>query len=206
MNIEKQPLVPFNLQFFAENDTTTENDTGNEASDATETKTETPATFTQSQLDSEVNRAVQKALAKQQADFEAQKEEIAKNAIEKEKDYAQLSEEERRQRELDDERADFEKERAEFKREKLVSEIKADLADKGLPTEYAELLAVEGSAEKAVERAGNLQERFNEAVAKEVKIQLAQTTPGFGSTKTEAPTNIGANLGKQAGKRNGSIF
>ncbi|MGY0837146.1 DUF4355 domain-containing protein, partial [Aerococcus urinaeequi] len=206
MNIEKQPLVPFNLQFFAENDATTENDTGNEAADATETKTETPATFTQSQLDSEVNRAVQKALAKQQADFEAQKEEIAKNAIEKEKDYAQLSEEERRQRELDDERADFEKERAEFKREKLVSEIKADLADKGLPTEYAELLAVEGSAEKAVERAGNLQERFNEAVAKEVRIQLAQTTPGFGATKAETASNIGADLGKQHGKRNGTIF
>lgn len=204
MTIKKQQLLPFDLQFFAENDAPTENVVNDETANTRET--ETPTTFTQSQLDSEVNRAVQKALAKQQADFEAQKDEIAKNAIEKEKDYAQLSEEERRQRELDDERANFEKERAEFKHDKLVADIKADLADKGLPTDYAELLAVEGSAEKAVERAGKLQERFNEAVAKEVKAQLAQSTPGFGSTKAETATNIGANLGKQAGKRNGSIF
>lgn len=204
MSIKKQTVLPFNLQFFAENEALAENKASNKATDATET--ETPTTFTQSQLDSEVNRAVQKALAKQQADFEAQKAEIAKNAIEKEKDYAQLSEEERKQRELDDERANFEKERAEFKHDKLVADIKVDLADKGLPTDYAELLAVEGSAEKAVERAVKLQEHFNDAVAKEVKAQLAQSTPGFGSTKAETATNIGANLGKQAGKRNGSIF
>lgn len=205
MTIKKQTVLPFNLQFFAENDAPAENNASNKAADTAENE-EAPTTFTQSQLDSEVNRAVQKALAKQQADFEAQKAEIAKNAVEKEKDYAQLSEDERKQRELDDERANFEKERAEFKHDKLVADIKVDLADKGLPTDYAELLAVEGSAEKAVERAVKLQERFNDAVAKEVKSQLAQSTPGFGSTKTETASNLGANLGKQAGRRNGSIF
>lgn len=160
--------------------------------------------FTQEQQE-HVNRLVAQAKSKAKDEAKKDREEAIKEALAKEKDYAKLSEKERERQEFEDELEQFRHEKAEFKRQKLVNDIKQDLLDKELPGEFAELLAESGDAETALEYAGRLNDIFKEAVAKEVKRQFKQQTPGVGVVK-QSSGGVGERLASRKGKQSVEIW
>lgn len=154
----------------------------------------------QSELDSLTNKAVQKALEKYKA---GEKERIAE-AIKKEKDYANLSAAERAKKEFEEQQASFAKEKAAFEHEKLVVQVEKDLVSKGLPADFAELLAV-GNAETALEQVSKFETAFNGAVNAKVKESLRQPAPATGGSGS-AQTNYGAKLADGSVATGGKLF
>ena len=199
------PMNLRNLQFFAEG---AEGSQGGEQ-EAAETSQQvqeqswTPPT-SQSEYDAAVNKAVQKALANANASKAQDIQAAVQEALKKEKNYAQLSEQERQVKEFEDQRAEFEKEKAEFAHAQLVVQIKEDLVGKSLPVEFAETLALFGSTEKVLEEVGKLEGAFKVAVAEEVKASVRQRTPGASGSVGES-SNYGEMLGKGAGSLGGPI-
>lgn len=163
-----------------------------------------PNTFkapqTQSELDSITNKAVQKALENYKA---GEKKRIAE-AIKKEKDYASLSDDERDKKEFEDQQAAFAKEKAAFEHEKLVVQVEKDLISKGLPAEFAELLAV-GDAATALAQVGKFEVAFNAAVSEKVKESLRQPAPESGGNGS-SQVNYGARLAEGSHGTGGEIF
>lgn len=197
-----------NLQLFADggdNDATSEDSSqhennGNEANDVPEFK----GPQSQSELDSLTNKAVQKALENYRKGEQERIEQRISEALKKEKDYSQLSEKERAQREFEDSKAAFEQEKAQFEHEKLIVQVEKDLVSKGLPADFAELLAV-GDAEQALEQVSKFEKAFNEAVNAKVKVSLRQPEPKSGSNGT-LQTNYGASLAKKSIKTGEKLF
>lgn len=198
-----------NLQLFAEggdnggNSGAGEN-TGDQESEKTGNDGENSSGFkapqSQSELDSLTNKAVQKALEKYKA---GEKERIAE-AIKKEKDYANLSAAERAKKEFEEQQASFAKEKEAFEHEKLVVQVEKDLVSKGLPAEFAELLAV-GNAETALEQVSKFETAFNAAVNAKVKESLRQPAPASGGSGS-AQTNYGAKLADGSVATGGKLF
>lgn len=142
----------------------------------------------QSELDSLTNKAVQKALE----NYKAGEQERIAEAIKKEKDYANLSAAERAKKEFEDQQKLLAEEKAAFEHEKLVIQVEKDLVAKGLPSDFAELLAV-GDAETSLANVGKFETAFNAAVNAKVKESLRQPAPATGGNGT-TQTNYGAKL------------
>lgn len=198
-----------NLQLFAEGGDGGDNsgageNTGDQEPEKTGNDGENSSGFkapqSQSELDSLTNRAVQKALEKYKA---GEKERIAE-AIKKEKDYANLSAAERAKKEFEDQQKTFAEEKAAFEHEKLVVQVEKDLVSKGLPAEFAELLAV-GDAKSALEQVGKFETAFNAAVNAKVKESLRQPAPASGGSGS-AQTNYGAKLADGSVATGGKLF
>lgn len=158
----------------------------------------------QSELDSYTNKAIQKALENQRKDEAKRIDDAVKNALAKEKDYSKLSEEERQQREFEDSKKAFEAEKAKFEHEKLVVQVEKDLIAKGLPSEFAELLATK-DAEDALEQVKTFESAFKKAVAEKVKKTVRQETPANGGGLSKQ-TNYGANLASKAAQQSTKLF
>ena len=171
--MNKQFLLKLNLQHFADEGTTETNNT----------EPEFKAPATQSELDSYVNKAVQTALKNQQAKHDANINSRVEEEIKKREDYSKLSESQKRDKDFEDQKAEFEKQ-----------VVQKDLVSKGLPTELAETFALHGTAEDALKAVNTLEKVFNEAVNKAVKESARQTTPNVGATGAEKPLNLGARL------------
>lgn len=154
----------------------------------------------QSELDSLTNKAVQKALE----NYKAGEQKRIAEAIKKEKDYANLSATERAKQEFEDQQAAFAKEKAEFEREKLVVQVEKDLVAKGLPAEFAEMLAV-GDAETALAQVGKFEAAFNAAVNAKVKESLRQPAPIEGGSGS-GQVNYGAHLAEGSLATGGELF
>lgn len=154
----------------------------------------------QSELDSLTNKAVQKALE----NYKAGEQKRIAEAIKKEKDYANLSAAERAQQEFEDQKALLAKEKAEFEHEKLVVQVEKDLVAKGLPAEFAEMLAV-GDAETALAQVGKFETAFNAAVNAKVKESLRQPAPKEGGNGSNQ-TNYGARLAEGSLSTGGELF
>ncbi|HEL0722520.1 TPA: DUF4355 domain-containing protein [Streptococcus equi subsp. zooepidemicus] len=159
----------------------------------------------QSELDSYTNKAIQKALENQRKDEAKRIEEAVKAALDKEKDYSKLSEEERQQREFEDSKKAFEAEKAKFEHDKLVVQVEKDLIAKGLPSEFAELLATK-DAENALEQVKTFEAAFKKAVADEVKKTVRQLTPSTGAGAISTQTNYGANLASKIAQQSTTLF
>ena len=196
--MEKQQLLALNarnLQFFAEggesggadaggNDSGLNNDAGNNDAgnnDAHETDPVFEGPKTQSELDSIINKANQKALDNYKKGEAQRIQDAVAEALKKEKDYSQLSEEERAKREFEDSKKAFAEEKAKFEHDKLVVQVEKDLVSKGLPAEFAELFALD-TAENSLKKVGEFETVFNQAVAEAVKVSLRQKAPGIGTS------------------------
>ena len=214
--MEKQQFLASNarnLQLFAEggesggtdtggNDSDLNNDTGN--NDANETNPAFESPKTQSELDSIINKSTQKALENYKKGEEQRIQNAIAEALKKEKDYSQLSEEERAKREFEDKQKAFAKERAKFEHDKLVVQVEKDLISKGLPAEFAELFALD-TAENSLKKVGEFETVFNKAVAEAAKISLRQKTPSVGASSVKQ-TNYGASLAQHANASGKKLF
>lgn len=162
---------------------------------------------TKSELDALINKANQKALDNQRKKLydDEQLQKAVQAALQKEKDYSKLSEDERKQKEFEEQQEKFKQERAEFEYQKLVTDVKGDLVERGLPTTFAETLAVEGDTEKSLEAVKEFEKAFKEAVAAEVKKSLKQPTPGVGSNGG-TKQSLGERLAKKSTATKGNIF
>lgn len=214
--MEKQQLLALNarnLQLFAEGGESGGTDTGgndsglnNEAenNDAHETDPAFEVPKTQSELDSIINKSNQKALDNYKKGEAQRIQDAIAEALKKEKDYSQLSEEERSKREFEDKQKAFAEERAKFEHDKLVVQVEKDLVSKGLPAEFAELFALD-TAENSLKKVGEFEAVFNQAVAEAVKVSLRQKAPGIGTSNVKQ-TNYGANLAQYANASSKKLF
>lgn len=161
--------------------------------------------FTQEQQE-HVNRLVAQAKSKAKDEAKKDREEAIKEALAKEKDYAKLSEKERERQEFEDERQKFEQEKEAFEYRHLVLDVKQDLAEKDLPSEFAEFLAVKGDSEQSLENVGVFKKAFDKAVEKAVKESVKQPSPKEGGIGQSDANNLVARLAKQRTHSSGKIF
>lgn len=198
MNIKE--MLKLNLQMFAEESTESTESGTDEAQNESET-----IEFSEEQQD-KVNQLVAQAKSKAKAEAEklwAKKQEEAidnavKKALEKEKSYSDLTEEERKKKELDDEREAFRVEREAFEFEKLITDIKDELISENISSEFAVFLAVAGDVDKSKENVKAFKEQYEKDLSSRVKkaLQHPQTT---GGGKSDAQRNYGAQLAKRTG-------
>lgn len=158
---------PLNIQLFADdgsgtNAPTDENDQGKEGTDK-ETGTQQSKTFTQEELDKIVQGRIAKERKSWEKQLEDQRTEAQKLESMSEKDKKKYQEA-KRIKELDD------REKAITKRE-LTAQAKVQLADKGIPTELAEILNFTDadSCKKSIEV---VEKAFQTAVEKVVEEKI----------------------------------
>lgn len=195
-----------NLQMFAKADETGGTPPDPEVDETNEDETELPTS--QSELDALINKANQKAIenAKKGLFTKEQVQQMVQDEISKEKEYADLSEDERKKREFEEEKSEFEKQKAEFEYDKLITDVKADLVERGLPTNFAETLAVKGDKEQSLSAVVEFEKAFKQALAEERKNDYKQNIPGSGGGTGSESKSLGAELGKKNKNRNKSIF
>ena len=131
-------------------------------------------TFTQADLDAAI------AAAKEQ--WKAGLKEQLENAKSEGEKLAKMTAAERKAEEERIEREKFEKERAEFERKSLISEVKSQLADKGLPVSFAEMVAG-ADAETAKKNIELLGGEWSKAISAAVdeRLRASAGTPKTGS-------------------------
>lgn len=161
----------------------------------------------QSELDALINKSNQTAIANAKKGLFTKEdlEQAIQDELKKQKEYADLSEDEKEQREFEEQKSKFEEQRAEFEYEKLLTEVKSDLVDKGLPASFAEVLAIKGDNEKSFEMVKNFESEWNQALAKQRKEDFKQSTPGVGGNGSNQ-TSYGARLGASATESNKKVF
>lgn len=221
-NLDSTNLLRMKLQFFADPDggddnTNPDGNDENHGGDGGSGGSEIELPKTQAELDAAINRANQKAIENARKGMFSQEDvqaEIQK-ALQKEKDYADLSEAERKQKEFDDQVAEFNKKQEEFKKQQLENQIEKDMIRKGLPVlagegndefSFATLFAQSGDSEQALKAVGAYEKAFKEAVAAEVKESLKQSAPGAGGGSGTTSQSYGERVGKRKQKQNGPIF
>ncbi len=207
------PLTLRNLQTFAEggegdtNPATVDHSHNQEGTNASSSPaSDFKAPESQSELDSLINKAVQTALGNQKKGEEERVHQAVAEALKKEKDYANLSAQERAKKEFEDRQSEFEKERAAFEYEKLVVQVEKDLVAKGLPSSFAETFAMSGDAETALQAVTEFETAFNKAVADGVKASLRQSAPTANGRSFSQADNYGAKLAQKGAKSTGKII
>lgn len=214
--MDKKNKLKMNLQYFAENDnqeneqeanSNQEDNTGNEEGH----NEQSTLPQTQAELDALINKANQKAIRNAKKDLYSEDDLEVKiqEALKKQKEYEELSDDQRKEKEFEDKRKAFETERAEFEKEKLVTQVKSDLIDKGLPTSielddgktfnFAELFVGDkANSEEALAAVTAFETAFNQALAKELKDQIKQSTPGISIGSTSKRESLGSQLAKNS--------
>lgn len=183
----KNRFLPFDLQFFAdggEGGTDPEGGQGGEPE-----KVELTSEELQKKIEAESDRKLAKALEKKQKEWESKQQEAIQAALEEKERLSKLSEKERKEEELSQREKDIATRLAELERKELKADAIADLNEKGLPAEFADILLGE-NAEKTLENINNFKTAFDEAVNAAVKEKLRQETPpaGGGISKGQAPS------------------
>lgn len=144
-----------------------------QAAENAETKAETTSekTFTQADIDA--------AIAEAKEQWKSGLKEQLENAKSEGEKLAKMTAAEREKEEQRIEREKFEKEKAEFERKSIVAEVKSQLADKGLPPSFAEMIAGE-NAEASKANIEAFEKAWNGAVEAAVKSKLGGRTPKVG--------------------------
>jgi hypothetical protein len=186
------PLI-LPLQFFAE-PTAAEPTTDPAAEPATEPAAAEPAaskSFSQSELDAAISRAVEAHSKKKEKEFQKLLEKAKEDGVVKGKSYADLTEEQRKERDLEERMAALETKEREINTRERKAAITADLAQMELPTDLADILVQETSDAKVKTAVAAVKKAFDEAVNAKVKASLRQPDPktggsGAGKAKTAA--------------------
>ncbi|MGF7014249.1 DUF4355 domain-containing protein [Ornithinibacillus bavariensis] len=176
-----EPLK-LNLQFFAESGDPQDPPADPPADPPTDPKKlELTEEELQRKIESESDRKLASALSKKQQEWDAQLQTKIDEAIKEQKRLSKLSEEERKNEELEQREKDLQKRLAELERKELRADAVADLKEKGLPSEFADFLLAE-NAEKTLENINSLKKTFDDAVNAKVKEALRQDTPPAGGS------------------------
>lgn len=170
--MKKEKLfIPLNIQLFAENltDEPADNENvDNEDNQGSENSNKSEPKFTQEDVDRIVQGRVAKAEKAWKKQLEDEKTEAEKLAGMSEKDKKKYQEE-KRVRDLD------EREAAITRRE-LTAQAKIQLADKGIPTELAEILNLT-DADSCKKSIDIVEKAFQSAVEKAVEQKLKGGNP-----------------------------
>lgn len=170
-------LFPLNIQLFADdgsgNDSGNDNDQGNDGQgndgqgNDGQTGQETK-TFTQEELD----RIVQGRIAKERKSWKKQLEEQQTEAQKLEK----MSEKEKKKYQEEKRIKDLDDREAAITRRELTAQAKVQLADKGIPTELAEILILTDadSCKKSIE---TVEKAFQTAVQRAVEERIKGREP-----------------------------
>lgn len=193
--------LPLDLQFFADNpdggqlgDNSDDNPDNNDPDDKdNKDNKDNKDAFTRSEVDSEISKAVDKALKNRDAKHQEDLQKAIDDALAEKERVSKLSEKERKEEELTQKEKKLLERETEIARKELLSDARADLTDKGLPTSFAELLLGE-DAEKTLENINNFKTAFDNAVNESVKEKLRQDTPLLGGGGAKGATNFGKQL------------
>jgi len=141
----------------------------------TEETTEEVKTYTAEEVDallqSEADRRVTSAMKKKEREIAA-----LKKQIENEKTLSQLDEESRATAEKDMRIAELEGQLKDFQTAQTKNEVMKVLSARGLPAELADMLDIGTDVEEAQQMIDSFDKLFKNAVAREVKARLAETS------------------------------
>ena len=188
------PLI-LPLQFFAEATAAATQATAAAATQATAAAATDPAadpaagkTFSQSELDAAISRAVEAHSKKKEKEFQKLLEKAKEDGVVKGKSYADLTEEQRKERDLEERMAALEAKEREITPRERKAAITADLAQMELPTDLADILVQETSDAKVKTAVAAVKKAFDEAVNAKVKASLRQPDPKTGGSAGKAKT------------------
>ena len=194
MENTKKPLI-LPLQFFAEATAADPAADPAAATQATATAATDPAadpaagkTFSQSELDAAISRAVEAHSKKKEKEFQKLLEKAKEDGVVKGKSYADLTEEQRKERDLEERMAALEAKEREITTRERRSAITADLTQLELPTDLADILVQETSDAKVKTAVAAVKKAFDEAVNAKVKASLRQPDPKTGGSAGKAKT------------------
>ena len=132
-------------------------------------------TFTQSELDA----IIEKRLAKERRNIEKR----IKDEVDEAARLAQMSEAERQQalfdkrvKEFEEKERAFAEAQAALSKEKMLNETNKQLADRGLPIEFATQLMAD-TAEDTLKNIENFEAKWNSAMKKAVESKIKGSTP-----------------------------
>lgn len=188
--------MKMNLQYFAENETTENDETTENQTEETQDNT----TFSRSDVDREVSKAVDKALKNREAKHQEEMQEAINNAIAEKERLAKLSEKERKEEEMTKREKEIADRLADIERKELKADAVSDLNEKGLPHEFADFLLAD-NAENTLNNINEFKKAFDDAVNAAVKEKLRQDTPPGntnGATNNKIPSI--AEMAKEARK------
>ena len=191
--IPHNPLI-LPLQFFAEataaDQATAAAATDTAAAAATDTTADSAAskTFTQSELDAAISRAVEAHSKKKEKEFQKLLEKAKEDGVVKGKSYADLTEEQRKERDLEERMAVLEAKEREINTRERKAAITADLAQLELPADLADVLVQEQNDAKVKTAVAAVKKAFDDAVNAKVKASLRQPDPKTGGSAGKAKT------------------
>ncbi len=190
----KNKFLPLDLQYFAEE--LPPNPPGDsEKGEGGEEKTPEQIEL-EKKIEAESDRKLASAKKKWEKEQETKVQEAIKKALEEKERLSKLSEKERKEEELSTREKEIADRLAEIERKELRADAIADLSDKGLPSDFADILLGE-NAETTLENINKFKTAFDEAVNEAVKAKLRQDPPpagggGMGSSKGTSVKDIAA--------------
>ncbi|WP_193062974.1 DUF4355 domain-containing protein [Oceanobacillus oncorhynchi] len=199
--------LALDLQFFAEGGEGAGQGDGGEGGQKGESgngeggnsdKTGNENTFTQSEVDSQVSKAIESFKKNQEPKQQEAINQAVKDALAEQQRLSKLSEKERQDEELTQREQQLEKDRKELNRKLLRSDAVADLQEKKLPSDFADILLGE-DAESTLANIKTFKDAFDSAVNDAVKEKLRQDTPPAGNAGGSSSKD---NLGKQLAQLN----
>lgn len=185
MTIEnKHTFLPFDLQFFAEDPPNDPPADPNGAQGGEPEKVELTPEELQKKIEAESDRKLAKVLEKKQKEWDSLTEQKIQEALKEKERLSKLSEKERKDEELSKREQEIEKRLKEIELKELKADAVSDLADKGLPAEFADFLLAEDAA-NTLENINNFKSAFDKAVNEAVKEKLRQDTPKSSSGRMD---------------------
>lgn len=181
----KEKLLKLNLQFFAEE--------GEKKEEQQEEKEE--ITLTEKELQARIDSEKDKHAAKvwETKSAKLREEILAELEAKKEEEIelAKLSEAERKEREFEKREQEIMEREAQLKRDLQLTQVKADLAEKDLPTEFSEMVIVEGDNEKTLEHINSLRSYVDKQIKDAIEGMTRQSTPQSGGGGGKQPKTLG---------------
>ena len=167
-----------------------------EITENTQEEEQENTTFTRSDVDREVSKAVQSALDKREAKHKEEMQKAIEDAIAEKERLSKLSEKERQEEQLTQREKEIAEREAEIARKELKADAIADLNEKGLPSEFADILLGD-DAETTLENINTFKTAFDSAVNAAVKEKLRQDTPKTGGASFGGTTPSVAELAQE---------
>ncbi|MGX8791733.1 DUF4355 domain-containing protein [Oceanobacillus sp. M60] len=201
--IRAQKGLPLDLQFFAEGEEGAGQVDGGEGGQQGESGNGeggegNEKTFTQSEVDSKISKAVAAFEENQKPKQQDAINQAVKDALAEQQRLSKLSEKERQQEELTQREQELLEREEKIKRSELRSDAVADLQEKKLPSDFADILLGE-DAESTLANIKMFKDAFDNAVNDAVKEKLRQDTPPAGNAGGLSNTD---NLGKKIAQMN----
>ena len=168
-----------------------------EMTENTQEEEQENTTFTRSDVDREVSKAVQSALDKREAKHKEEMQKAIEDAIAEKERLSKLSEKERQEEQLTQREKEIAEREAEIARKELKADAITDLNEKGLPSDFADILLGD-DAETTLENINTFKTAFDSAVNASVKEKLRQDTPKTGGASFGGTTPSVAELAQES--------